>query len=248
MRSRFWNFVETCDEAQSPRAVRDLLLSTFRDLDVKLFAILTHAPVEVLRSLSVVVHNWPSVAIDFLYEGDAVKSPNAMFIATEATTSPVEWPTHETRRNWRKADRLWFAQLVMLLGGGSGISQGLRSPIVGASCSIVPYAPMDEDRVRLCMRIANYAYQQILVLQRPNLAEADKLTTREHEFLYRATILGEPPRDVANQLGVKISTVRTLRQKASVRLESDSQEQAAWRMVETGQLFRSGRKGRARSR
>lgn len=248
MRSKFWTFVEACDEARSPRAVRDLLVSTFRDLGVRSFAIVTHAPLADLRSLGVVVHNWPGPAIDYLFAHRASRSQNVMFDAVEASEAPMHWPSQQTRREWKRHHRVWFDALRGMLGEGEGVSQALKSTIVNASLSVIAAEKPDTERVRVFMRIGNYAYQQILALQRPLLSEPEQLTAREHEFLYRATVIGERPSDVAAQLGVKISTVRTLRQKASIRLDAGSQEQAAWRMIETGQLFRTGRKSRTRSR
>jgi DNA-binding CsgD family transcriptional regulator len=249
MRSRFWSFVEACDETQSTRAVKDLLVSTSRELGVSTFAIVTHAVQADLRSLGVLIHNWPQHAIDYLFAGGPAAPLNPLFEALEATRGPVFWPPAQPRRDsMSKQQRAWFNRLRDLVGGGEGVSQAVRSTIVGASCSITASERLDLDRVKLCTRIGNYAYQQVLSFQRPRLTESERLTAREHEFLYRATIFGERPSDVANQLGVKISTVRTLRQKASIRLDAGSQEQAAWRMVETGQLFRSGRKGRPRAR
>jgi DNA-binding NarL/FixJ family response regulator len=160
----------------------------------------------------------------------------------------VFWGVAQRRDPLRKQHRAWFNRLRDLLGGGEGVSIAMRSTIVGASCTLTATGALDPERVRLSARIANYTYQQMLFLQRPQLSEPERLTAREHELLYRATVLGERPSDVAHQLGVKISTVRTLRQKAGIRLDAGSQEQAAWRMLETGQLFRTGRKSRPRTR
>lgn len=249
MRSRFWTFVEACDAARSPRAVRELLLASFRDMGVSTFLIVTHAPLEDLRSLGVLLHNWPARALDHLCAGEGPGGRNPLFDAAERTQEPFDWPSPAGRRaTARKQPGAWFDQLRDLLGGGAGVSQALRSTIVSASCSITLADRPDAERVRLFMRMGNYAYHAVLALQRPRLTEPDQLTAREHELLYRATILGERPADVAQQLDIKISTVRTLRQKASTRLEAGSQEQSAWRMVETGQLFRAGRKSRPRAR
>lgn len=249
MRSQFWTFVEACDETQSMRAVRDLLGSTYREIGISSFAILTHAPLADLRSLGVQAHNWPAQAIDFLFPAEPDGAPRWLFEAVEASPGPVFWSAPPQRRDpQRRQQRAWFNQLRDLVGDGEGVSQAVRSTIVNASCSLVAPRCLEPDIVRLSMRIGNYAYQQILSLQRPHLSDAERLTSREHQLLHRAIILGERPSDVAGQLGVKISTVRTLRQKASTRLDAGSQEQAAWRMLETGQLFGSGRKGRPRAR
>lgn len=249
MRSKYWAFVEACDETQSTRSVKELLVSTFRDLGIANFIIVTHARPEDLRSLGVLVHNWPAQAIDLLTARGQDGAANPLFAAVERESAPAYWPALHTRRDpMKKPQRQWFDHLRGQIGQPEGVSQALHSVIVSASCSLNSAERLDPDHVRLCMRIANSAYQQILALQKPRLSESEQLTVREHEFLYRATVFGERPADVASQLDVKISTVRTLRQKASIRLDAGSQEQAAWRMIETGQLFRSGRKTRPRAR
>jgi DNA-binding CsgD family transcriptional regulator len=247
--SKYWAFLEACDETQTTRSVRDLLGATFRDLGVDGFAIVTHGRIEDLRSLGVLIHNWPPKAADWLFAYEQGASPNPMFAALEQTAAPLYWPPRNLRRDpMKRPQRQWFDELRGRVGQREGVSQALRSVIVGASCSFTSAEKLDPDRIHLCMRIANSGYQQILHLQKPKLNEAEQLTAREHELLYRATILGERPADVARQLDVKVSTVRTLRQKAGIRLDAGSQEQAAWRMLETGQLFRAGRKTRPRKR
>lgn len=248
MASSFWTFVEACDETQTPRATTELFAAAMRELGFVTYAIFTHAPPADLRSLGVLVHNWPAEALDHLFGFKPSIRLSPLLEEIERSNGPFIWGAHPRREALNRQQRAWFTRLQSLLGGGEGVSCSLRSPIVGASCSVTGPAPSDPDRIRLCMRIANYAYQQIVHLQRPQVSEPERLTAREHESLYRATILGERPSDVAVRLGVKISTVRTLRQKASIRLDATSQEQAAWRMLETGQLFRCGRKGRPRSR
>lgn len=247
MRSGFWKFVEACDETASPRSVRELLALTLRGLGIETYAILTHAPQDDLRSLGVQMHNWSAQAVAHVFSAGEGGQNNPLFELVESVAQPVVWLLAHKKDIARRNQR-WFTQLLSLLGGGEAVSGALRSTVVGASCTVTSHAALDPERVRLIMRIANYAYQQALHLQRPHLNEPDKLTTREHQLLYRATVLGERPSEVASEVGVKISTVRTLRQKANVRLEAGSQEQAAWRLIESGQLFRAGRKGRPRSR
>lgn len=249
MRSSYWSFIEACDETQTVRSVKDLVRATLRDLGVGGFAIATHGRFEDLRSLGVLIHSWPTHAIDWMFAHQEDCSPSPLFDVVERRSGPVFWPSLNARRDpVKNAQRQWFDQLRVRVGEPEGVSQALKSVIVGASCSLTSTKRLDADRVRLCMRIGNYAYQQILELQKPKLEEAEQLTAREHELLYRATIFGERPADVASQVDVKVSTVRTLRQKAGVRLDAGSQEQAAWRMVETGQLFRAGRRTRPRGR
>lgn len=247
MKSRFWAFTEACDEARSPRAVRDMLAAALRPIGIETYAVMTHGAPADLRSLGVYLHNWPPEAVGLLWKSGAARG-NPLFDALEQTTQLVAWSTIQRREGCSKADRLWFDNLRARLGGGVGVSRALRSTLVSASCSITTADALDPESLRLCLRIANYAYQQALYLQRPRLNEAETLTRRELEALRRATVLGERPSDVAARLGVKVSTVRTLRQKASVRLDASSPEQAAWRLLETGQLFRVGRTGRPRSR
>lgn len=247
MRSRFWTFVEACDETTSTRAVKALLGATLRGMGYETFAILTHGPHDALRSLGVRMHNWPLPAIDHVFSPQQDGQGSVLFETVERAGKPILWgPSH--RRNLARREQRWFSQLAALLGGGEAVSAPLRSTVVSASCTVTGPNPIDPDRIRLVVRIADYAYQQALHLQRPRLSEPEKLTTRELELMYRATVLGERPSDVAHQVGVKITTVRTLRQKANVRLDAGSQEQAAWRLIESGQLFRSGRKGRPRTR
>lgn len=249
MRSAYWSFVEACDEADTIRSVRDLVSATLRNLGVGGFVIATHGKIEDLRSLGVLTHNWPMPAVEWMLAHQQDCSPSPLFEAVERTAGPAYWPSSSARREpARKGQRNWYEQLRERVGQREGVSQALKSVVVNASCSLTSTARLDPDRVRLCMRIGNYAYQQILELQKPKLEKSDQLTAREHELLYRAAILGERPADVASQVEVKISTVRTLRQKASIRLDAGSQEQAVWRMVETGQLFRAGRRTRPRGR
>lgn len=248
MRSRFWAYLEASDEARSPRAVKDLYASTMRALGFDTWAIMSHAPMEDLRSLGVLISNWPGEALGHALVWDPDGTPNPLFEAAERADGPVYWGRTLRRDLFGRQHRAWIGRLRDLLGGGEGVSFALRSTFVGASCTLTAASSPEPERVMLAARIANCTYHQMLFLQRPQLSEPEKLTTREKELLYRATVLGERPGDVAHQLGVKITTVRTLRQKAGVRLDAGSQEQVAWRMLETGQLFRAGRKSRPRRR
>jgi DNA-binding CsgD family transcriptional regulator len=243
MRSRFWTFVEACDAAQSMRAVKDLLLATLRSQGVDGFAILTHVPPRELGSLGVLVHNWSQDAIDHLYAEGAI---NPIFETIEGMDGLLDWSSSDWRAALRKDQRTWLHRLRVLVPG-EGVTKSLKSMLVNASCSLNSPVRLQSEQIQLCMHIANYAYQHIQTLQRPQLRESERLTQREHECLYRAAIQGERPSAVARELGVKVSTVRTLRQKAYGRLGADSPEQALWRMMETGQLFKGGRKTRRQS-
>lgn len=243
MGSRFWAFVKACDEAHSIRAVKDLLGAELRSQRIESYAITTHVPPRDLGSFTVLVHNWPQDAIDHLFLDGPV---NPIFETIEGTEAPLHWGSDAWRANLRKDQRTWLHRLRSLVAG-EGVTQSLKSMLVNASCSVTSSFQLQPDQVQLCMHVANYAYQHIQTLQRPHLRESDRLTEREHECLYRAAIRGERPSAVARELGVKVSTVRTLRQKAYGRLGADSPEQALWRMMETGQLFQRGRKTKRQS-
>ncbi len=247
MRSLFWTFVEICDAANSVRSVSDLLASTLRSAGVGSYALLTHAPRHDLRSLAVVAHNWSMDAIDHLLAQRPDGRLNPIFERIEQTPGALHWTSPHWQASLNRSQHEWLSRFHQLVGR-EGVSQAMTSIIVGASCSMTSDAPLDPDRVRVCMRIANFAFHQIQFLQRPQLSGQERLTAREHECLYRAAAFGERPSAVARRLGVKVSTIRTLRQKAYGRLDADSPEQAVWRMLETGQLFRSGRRSKPRSR
>ena len=239
--------MEVCDEANSVRSVTDLLSVTLRSVGVGSYALLTHAPPHDLRSLAVVAHNWSKEAIDHLIADRPDGRLNPIFERIEQTPETLHWASTQWQATLSKGQREWLTRFRQLVNG-AGVSEAMRSIIVGASCSVISDAPLDPEQLRLCMRIANYAFHQIQFLQRPQLNGPDRLTAREHECLYRAAAFGERPSAVARRLGVKVSTVRTLRQKAYGRLDADSPEQAVWHMLETGQLFRSGRRSKPRAR
>lgn len=245
MRSKFWSFVEACDETPSGRGAKDLLAATLRELGVSAYALAPHAPLQGLGSLGVLIHNWSKEAIDHLFTAQPDGRINPVFEAVERTGACVFWSA-PWAGSLRKDQRDWLIRLGELVGE-NGVTRAMRSTVVNASCSIASQQPLDAERIRACMRVANYAYHHLLYLQTPQLSEPERLTAREHECLYRAAVHGERPSLVARRLGVKVSTVRTLRQKAYTRLDAESPEQAVWRMIETGQLFRIGRKRRPRT-
>lgn len=243
MGSRFWAFVKSCDEAQSIRAVRELLAAELRSQRIDSYLITTHMPPRDLGSFAVLIHNWPSDAIAHLFPDGLI---NPIFEAIEGTEGSLHWSSDAWRATLRKDQRAWLHRLRSLVPG-EGVTKSLKSMLVNASCSVTSCFQLQPEQVQLCLHVANYAYQHVQTLQRPHLREADRLTEREHECLYRAAIRGERPSAVARELGVKVSTVRTLRQKAYGRLGADSPEQALWRMMETGQLFQRGRKTKRQS-
>jgi DNA-binding CsgD family transcriptional regulator len=246
MRSKYWTFVEDVEDAQSVRAVREHLGRALNSLGVGSFALLTHAPPADIGSLGVYAYNWPEDAIDHLFGGGHGFAPNPLFEAVEQGDGVLHWSSPLWLSTLSKDQLTWLAKLRQLIRGHAA-TKLVRSPLVSASCSIAASEPLDPDQMRVCMRIANYAFQQVQFLQRPQISGAERITTREHEVLYRAAVFGERPSIVARKIGVKVSTVRTLRQKAYGRLDAESPEQATWRMIETRQLFRGGRKGKPRT-
>lgn len=244
MPDRLWSFAEACDETQSQRAVRNLLAASLRDLGFEYFMLTTHGGKE-LRSLGVLVHNWPVDAVRHLFDG-AGEDINPLFDAVDRNRGDVVWQASEWRSNLEPHELNWVKQLRGHIRG-NGVSRSVPSALVTASCSVISANSLRKDRTDLAMRMANYAYHHIQYLQKPTLSEPERLTAREQECLYRAAVCGERPSTVARKLGVKVSTIRTLRQKANARLDADSPEQAVWHMLETGQLFRRGRKTRPRT-
>lgn len=244
MRSRFWAFLEACEEAQSPRVVRELLLSTLRALGFDSFLIATHAPEQAL-SFGVLVHNWSDEAVSHFLASRSDGAINPVFAGVERTPELLDWST-SLKGSLSKADRAWLERLRTLVPGRS-VSRKLQSMLLNASATLTSPGAVDPDVLKAGMRVANYAYQHIQSLQRPELNESERLTVREHECLYLAAVNGERPSAVARRLGVKVSTVRTLRQKAYGRLDAGSPEQAVLRMIETGQLFGAGRKSKPRA-
>lgn len=246
MRSKYWTFVEDCEDVTTVRAVKENLSRALGALGVEQFALVTHARPDDIGSLAVLVHNWPNEAIEHLWSNFAGASLNPLFEGVEQGDGILSWSSPAWLGTLKKDQRAWMARLRDLVKG-NGASKLVKSTVVNASCSITTHAPADPERIRVCLRVANFAFQQIQFLQRPQLSEAERLTVREHEVMYRAAVFGERPSLVARRLGVKVSTVRTLRQKAYGRLDAESPEQATWRMIETGQLFRGGRKGKPRT-
>ncbi|RYG38537.1 MAG: hypothetical protein EON93_01865 [Burkholderiales bacterium] len=244
MPDRFWAFAEACDETHSLRAARDLLGANLRALGFERFLLTTHGGQEDLRSLSVLAHNWPQEALSHLSDG--CDGCNPLFPVIEQTRGDIVWQSTTWRSALPARDLEWLKQLRAYVGG-NGVSRAMRCALVHASCSLVSEGALPKDKIDLAMRVANYAYHHIQYVQRPSLGKADLLTAREQECLYRAAVRGERPSTVARKLGVKVSTVRTLRQKANARLDADSPEQAVWHMIETGQLFRKGRTSKPRT-
>ncbi|MFT3722212.1 MAG: hypothetical protein QM773_01400 [Hyphomonadaceae bacterium] len=192
------------------------------------------------------MHAWPEAAVEHLLEGLRDGRSNPLFEEVERTLEPVHWMSGPWRRGLRREELAWLDRL-RTAAKGDGVTRALKTPLLSVSCSLTSDDPLRQDLLKIGFSMAAFAFHQIQFLQKPQLAEPDRLTEREHECLYRAVVEGERPRVVARRLGVKVSTIRTLRQKANGRLDADSAEQAVWRMIETGQLFRRGRKSKPRS-
>lgn len=245
MRSAFWSFVEACDETRSVDAVRDLLQDAAIRFGFKSYALTTHAPHRDLQSLHVLVHTWKPEAIDHLIARRASGVQNAIFERAEQAEEAFFWASAEWRADLRKHQRAWLDRLAEL-GGGAGFSQAMQTRLISASCSVIYQREPEPEQLRTWARIANFAIYHIQFLQRPQVGEAERLTDREHECMYRAAILGERPSAIARQLGIKVNTVRRLRQNARERLDAQSLEHLVWRMLESGQLFRRRPKNKPR--
>ncbi|HYD86056.1 MAG TPA: autoinducer binding domain-containing protein [Vitreimonas sp.] len=242
--SLFDSFADECDRARTPAATGRLFVQAMRRLGFEHVALVTHGAPKQWASLSVFAHNWGEARAELLApqrEG----AFNPIFQGAEAIAEAFAWSDPAFRGALDARGRSWLEEIERA-GLMSGVTQRVRGAIVPASCSLAPAreAPIAIARA---MRMAAYAFHHIIALQRPKLAQTDLLTQREHDCLSLATLEGLRPREVAAALGVRITTVRSMRQSACLRLGARSQEEAVWRMLETGQLFSRGRSGRPRS-
>lgn len=233
-------FVEACDETRSWSRMRSLLSRTLGDLGFDSYALLTHAPPDDLRSLAVLVHNWPDEAITHLQLRDG----NPLFEQAEETTQLIYWRSAGWRGTLDRREIEWLNRLCALRPG-VGVSQGLPCPFIAVSCSLTAPTPVEPRRVRLAMHVATHAYGHIQFLQRPEIDAAMRLTAREREVLHRA-VRGERPSVVAKTAQISDNTVWSHRQRALGRLGAQTPEQALWRMIETRQLFHHGRSSKPR--
>jgi DNA-binding CsgD family transcriptional regulator len=240
----FGGFAEACDATRTAKAAGRLLVNAAQTLEFERVLITTHVDPRELGSVGVLAHNWDERAVGGLYRCEA-DAPNPLFEQTERTPDPVFW-NEVTFRAQLDARQFAWMESLRAFGLRDGVSQRIRSALVPASCTLTPAsgAPI---ATRWLMRAAAYVFHHIIALQRPLLAEADLLTQREHQCLALATFSGLRPREVAETLGVSVNTVRSMRQSACARLGARSQEEAVWRMVETGQLNPRGRASRPRS-
>src|SRR5690606_5394497 len=98
----------------------------------------THGRVEDLRSLGVLIHNWPAPAIEWMFAQQLNCSPSPLFAAVENSAGPFYWPSASGSRTLskmspksRKAQKLWFDELRERVGRREGVSQALKSVVVG---------------------------------------------------------------------------------------------------------------------
>jgi DNA-binding CsgD family transcriptional regulator len=243
----FEGFVEACDRATSAGEVERLFIATARLNGFEKVALITHDPPEELGRLALCASNWGSAAINHLYVG-LPERINPLFEHAEQSEDPACWDAPEFRRQLDPDQTVWLNQLAAL-GLRRGMTQRVRTAMAPASCSLTPawneHDPLSLQRV---VRMAGYALSTITALRRVQAASFDVLTRRERQCLSLAVFSGLRPREVADALGVSINTVRSIRQSATTRLGARSQEEAVWRLMESGQLFHRGRDTRPRSR
>jgi DNA-binding CsgD family transcriptional regulator len=238
-------FIAASEATDKAWVIQQMLVCAVRALGYDRIILTTHAEPAELRSIGVLLHNWPTEGVIHLFGFGRTGDWNPLFKSTEQTDAAIDWRT--LAKSASAIERDWLDRLQTICPG-LGVSQRIRSSLVGASCSLIAKeVSPDAGAFRTAMRMATYAYHLVQYLQRPQLGDAQQLTAREQECLYRAIVFGERPSHVARALGVGVNTVRTLRQKASIRLEARSAEEAAWRMIETGQLFHRGRMSKPRS-
>jgi DNA-binding CsgD family transcriptional regulator len=240
----FGAFAQACDAVRTAKAAARLLISAAQRLGFERILLTTHVDPKELGSVGVLAHNWDERAVCRLY-ACARDARNPLFEQTERTPDLVYWNQPSFRTQLDPRQLAWMEELSAF-GLRDGVSQRVRSSLVPASCSLTP-ATGEPASVRWIMRAAAYVFHHIVALQRPRLAESDLLTLREHQCLALATFSGLRPREVAETLGVSVNTVRSMRQSACARLGARSQEEAVWRMVESGQLIPRGRASRPRS-
>jgi len=242
----FEEFAEACDSTRNVRAAARLLVWTGQSLNFQQILLSTHGNAEELGSLAVSAHNCSTDIVAKLRDGEA-GAHNPFFEQAEHSEGLVYWNAPRFRAALGPKQRAWMERLAEA-GLKDGVSQIIRSSVAPASLTLAPDGGEAQiGRVRWMMRAGAYALHHMIALQRPQLAPSESLTLREQQCLALATLQGLRPRDVAETLGVSINTVRTMRQSACARLHARSQEEAVWRMVETGQLFARGRVSRPRS-
>jgi DNA-binding CsgD family transcriptional regulator len=243
----FESFVDACDRAATAGEVERLFIATARLHGIEKVALTTHASPAELGRLGVCAHNWSAAAVAHLYGGSPDRI-NPLFEHAERAGDPICWSAPTFRARLDPDQSLWMDRLSAF-GLRDGVSQRIRTAMAPASCSMTPAGDgCDPAGVRRVMRMAGYALTTIITLRRPQAGGSDLLTRRERQCLSLAVFSGLRPREVAETLGLSINTVRSIRQSASARLGARSQEEAVWRLMESGQLFHRGRFSRPRSR
>lgn len=229
---------DACDNARSPEAAGRVFLEAARRHGFAAAMLVTHTQSDQLGRFSVCVHNFRE-PVAFIASPVELQTRNPLFDAASASDAPVFWQRVRADPRLPLAQRQWLERL-QAHGLETGVTQSLSGAWAPASVSLTPAQPGDQNIARM-MRVALYVFHHIVALQQPKLSQADLLTQREYECLSLAILEGLRPREVARALGVSVNTVRTLRQSAMGRLNARNQEEAVWRMLETGQLFQPGR-------
>lgn len=232
--------MEACEDVRALTALRPLFGTTLRRLGFSSFALTTHLPADDLRSCSVELHDWPEAVFEHLRHAD-----NPLFLLCEQLHQPVFWSSQRWRAAMTPAERSWLAQLQELRPG-HGVTEALRHRHFGVSCSLVAAQPIEADTLRWAMRIAHCAFDRALWLQRPTPAPADRITDRERQCAYEIVVRDRPPRAIAADLGVELTTVRSHLRKAQMRMDAKTPWHAGMRLLETGQLLNRGRSRKRR--
>lgn len=238
-------FADACDKTRNAAAATRLLVGAARRQGFEKIIVVSHLQPDQVSSFSVRVHNCDAPVIDHFLSSPSNKT-NAILSAVNRGNDLVQWDDRKFRTKLGAGARVWLQRLEAL-GLKGGVSQRIRTALVPASCSLtLARAEVDEAAIRWVMRAGAYVFHHVIMLQRPQLAPSAVLTFREHQCLALASLAGLRPREVAIELGVSVNTVRSIRQRACARLGARSQEEAVWRMVETGQLFLPGRLSKPR--
>lgn len=239
----FESFAVACDRTRTPAAAGRCLILACRRLGFDRVALVSHGASHQVRSLHVSAHNWTSAALThFLPNGSPISNP--VLAALEQTRRPLLWSEPDFIARLTPSAKTWLEHM-RALGIETAVTARIESALIGASCTLAP-APLLKSAAFECgLRAAAYTFHHILALQRPRAQGADRLTQREQQCLALATFDGLRPREVARVLGVSVNTVRSIRQSAAARLGARSQEEAAWRMLETRQAFRPAPLGRS---
>lgn len=229
-------FVAACNVARTPDGLRDLLASTSAQLGFSRMALLTHDTDEVLQSLSVSIHNWAEADLSAFVAPSPARHP--VFRTVEGAEAVLSW-----RSTAFQARLSSFERRLLDDWAARGIEHAYTQRIPGSlwPASFTLVAPRNRDvaadDLAWAMRSGMVAFHWAISLQRPLLKKGERLTPREHQAMALASLVGLRPKEVARFTGVSVNTTRTFRQNAMARLLVNSPEEAAWRMLETGQMF-----------